>query len=156
MKLKGIIQTGDIFVSGRKLYPDLSQKVVNHSPDGFSWGYGGSGPAQLALALCLMATDEETACNLYQKLKWEKIATLPQTDFEIELDLETWIRVNGGKVNRSKWEESLIGEDAIENGSKSGHCTKGHEEKCAYAGSRGCDCNCGGANHGKFKRQTLF
>lgn len=29
--------------------------VSNHSPDGFEWGYGGSGPAQLALALCIDA-----------------------------------------------------------------------------------------------------
>lgn len=29
--------------------------VRNHSPDGFQWGYGGSGPAQLALALCIHA-----------------------------------------------------------------------------------------------------
>lgn len=26
--------------------------IWNHSPDGFNWGYAGSGPAQLALALC--------------------------------------------------------------------------------------------------------
>jgi hypothetical protein len=25
--------------------------IVRHSPDGFSWGYGGSGPADLALAI---------------------------------------------------------------------------------------------------------
>jgi hypothetical protein len=25
--------------------------IVNHSPDGFEWGYGGSGPAQLAFAI---------------------------------------------------------------------------------------------------------
>ena len=31
-----------------------------HSPDGFEWGYGGSGPAQLALALAadVLADDE--------------------------------------------------------------------------------------------------
>lgn len=26
-------------------------EVRNHSPDGFEWGYGGSGPAQLSLAM---------------------------------------------------------------------------------------------------------
>lgn len=30
---------------------DPKLKLVNHSPTGFSWGYGGSGPAQLALAI---------------------------------------------------------------------------------------------------------
>ncbi len=33
----------------RPLGPRLD--LANHSPDGFSWGYGGSGPAQLALAI---------------------------------------------------------------------------------------------------------
>ena len=27
---------------------EKSLKVVDHSPDGFQWGYNGSGPAQLA------------------------------------------------------------------------------------------------------------
>lgn len=40
---------------GQTLSPDKSQKVWNHSPDGFNWGYGGSGPAQLALALLLVS-----------------------------------------------------------------------------------------------------
>lgn len=30
---------------------DPCNDVMNHSPDGLAWGYGGSGPAQLALAL---------------------------------------------------------------------------------------------------------
>jgi len=35
------------------LRPDWSQKILNHSPDGFEWGYHGSGPAQLSLAIML-------------------------------------------------------------------------------------------------------
>ena len=30
---------------------DPRYDLANHSPDGFSWGYSGSGPAQLALAI---------------------------------------------------------------------------------------------------------
>ena len=29
----------------------LRLDLVNHSPTGFEWGYGGSGPAQLAVAM---------------------------------------------------------------------------------------------------------
>jgi hypothetical protein len=29
-----------------------NKKVVNHSPTGFEWGYGGSGPAQAAACIC--------------------------------------------------------------------------------------------------------
>ena len=39
----------------------LGLEVRNHSPKGFQWGYGGSGPAQLALAKLLTVADERTA-----------------------------------------------------------------------------------------------
>ena len=38
-----------VTVDGRRLNPRLD--LWNHSPTGFEWGYGGSGPAQLALAI---------------------------------------------------------------------------------------------------------
>ena len=38
----------DTTVNGRALNPRFD--LWNHSPSGFEWGYGGSGPAQLALA----------------------------------------------------------------------------------------------------------
>ena len=57
------------------LKPELSLKVWNHSPTGFSWGYGGSGPAQLALALLLDASeDEKLASFFHQAFKWEFVA----------------------------------------------------------------------------------
>ena len=65
--------------NGKFLSPQRSQKVRNHSPDGFSWGYGGSGPAQLALAILLEEYDEKTALYYYQDFKWEVIANLPQS-----------------------------------------------------------------------------
>lgn len=51
------------------LSPSKSQAVYNHSPDGFSWGYHGSGCAQLALAVCLELVDKDTALRNYQKFK---------------------------------------------------------------------------------------
>ena len=39
----GIASTRQIFIEEDEIFPDESQRVVNHSPDGFSWGYGGSG-----------------------------------------------------------------------------------------------------------------
>jgi len=49
--------------------------VWNHSPDGFQWGYGGSGPAQLALALCIHATgDVRRAVRVYQDFKFRVLA----------------------------------------------------------------------------------
>ncbi len=50
----------------------LRTDVRNHSPTGFAWGYGGSGPAQLALALLLDALgDEQLALQYYQDFKWK-------------------------------------------------------------------------------------
>ena len=53
--------------------------VVNHSPAGFAWGYGGSGPAQLALALLLDAglRPRQTEA-LHQQFKWDVIIHLNQ------------------------------------------------------------------------------
>lgn len=42
-----------VLVGRHELTPNHSQRVFNHSPDGFEWGYGGSGPSQLALAILL-------------------------------------------------------------------------------------------------------
>lgn len=50
----------------RLLSPQPSQALRNHSPDGFEWGYAGSGPSQLALAILLDFTgDKELTLNHY-------------------------------------------------------------------------------------------
>ena len=50
----------------------------NHSPTGFGWGYAGSGPAQLALALAADALgDDERALGVYQDLKFKLVGRLP-------------------------------------------------------------------------------
>ena len=48
----------------------------NHSPTGFEWGYGGSGPAQLALALAASRLPEPLALSIYQPLKRALVASL--------------------------------------------------------------------------------
>ena len=66
-----------VTVDGRRLNPRLD--LWNHSPSGFEWGYGGSGPAQLALAILAdHLGDDQEALNLYQRFKWAVIAELPR------------------------------------------------------------------------------
>ncbi len=73
-----------------------SQRLFNHS-SGYAWGYEGSGPAQLALAILLDFTgDEELAVKSHQAFKREVIARIPQdtsswevTGQQIESFLET-------------------------------------------------------------------
>jgi hypothetical protein len=92
MKLRGKWETRDVWVDERKLSPKPSQDIRNHSPDGFSWGYGGSGPAQFALAVMLKFFPKEEALDLYQSFKRDIISGLPRADFETEIDLEEWHR----------------------------------------------------------------
>ena len=63
------------------LKPERSQALKNHSPDGFNWGYAGSGPAQLALAILLEVTnDEQIALRYYQDFKFQVIAAIPSQE----------------------------------------------------------------------------
>jgi hypothetical protein len=82
-----------VTIDGTPLSPARSQSIVNHSPDGFSWGYGGSGPAQLALALLLEFADDQFARRYYQDFKWDIIAELPDMrHFEMDESVITnWI-----------------------------------------------------------------
>ena len=83
-KLKGIFTTQTVWLDGKILSPERSLKVYNHSPTGFSWGYLGSGPAQLALAIMLELTDQP---HHYQDFKSIFIANLPQSDFDVTFKL---------------------------------------------------------------------
>ena len=49
----------------------------NHSPTGYEWGYGGSGPAQLALAILADSVGERLALEHYQEFKHLVVAGLP-------------------------------------------------------------------------------
>ena len=75
----------NVWLDGKKLDPRPSQNYINHSPDGFNWGYGGSGPSQLALAIVLNLTGKADG---YQDFKWHIIANIPQEPFEITFELE--------------------------------------------------------------------
>ena len=75
-----------------ELSPAPSQKLLNHSPDGFQFGYSGAGPAQLALALLLDATtNPETALAFYQLFKWYKVATWGNEWSILRSEILLWI-----------------------------------------------------------------
>jgi hypothetical protein len=83
----------DIWLDGKQLHPGNSLKVWNHSPDGFNWGYGGSGPAQTALALCLAVyRDKFVALLVYQDFKFTFVAGWPlDGDFEEQVDFDAFL-----------------------------------------------------------------
>jgi hypothetical protein len=55
----------------------LRLDLWNHSPTGFEFGYGGSGPAQLALAILADCCGDELAVAYHQPFKWAVIARIP-------------------------------------------------------------------------------
>jgi hypothetical protein len=68
----------NVWLDGKLLSPAPSQSIINHSPDGFNWGYGGSGPAQLAASIMLELTGD---IGGYQDFKWDVVAKIPQGPF---------------------------------------------------------------------------
>lgn len=91
--IHGCATTQLVFHDGQALNLERSLALRRHSPAGFAWGYAGSGPAQLALALLLEFTDEATALTHYQAFKKDLVAPLPlDNDFTWPDSLvETWL-----------------------------------------------------------------
>ncbi|MBA7641250.1 hypothetical protein ES703_48926 [subsurface metagenome] len=89
--LEGEWETEKVWLNGKRLYPGKSQRVWNHSPNGFNWGYEGSGPAQLALGVLLELLPQEKAVDLHQEFKREVIAALVKDDFRVSMDLRPWL-----------------------------------------------------------------
>src|SRR3954447_19020797 len=78
-------RVAEVLVNGRQLKPRLD--LWNHSPTGFEWGYGGSGPAQLALALLAdHLGNEEEAVVLHQEFKRAVVAQLPHRGWTLTSD----------------------------------------------------------------------
>jgi len=87
ISLKGSYGTRTVYLNNKPLDPVESQQIRNHSPDGFNWGYGGSGPAQLSLSVLLECFDKDVALRNYQKFKNDVIAGLPNSDFDVKIDV---------------------------------------------------------------------
>lgn len=63
-----------------RITPEPSLELANHSPSGFGWGYGGSGPAQLSFALLLDYTsDDDVALAHYTEFKNTVVSQLDCT-----------------------------------------------------------------------------
>lgn len=83
----------------------LRLDLANHSPDGFEWGYGGSGPAQLALAMCAAVLGDEVALRHHQAVKWALIAPIAAAEWQIS---EQQVRdaVAAAEQERPAWTRS--------------------------------------------------
>lgn len=61
--------------NGKRRPLNARNDLSNHSPTGFEYGYGGSGPAQLALAILAdVLGNDALALRHHQDFKWAYIA----------------------------------------------------------------------------------
>jgi hypothetical protein len=91
-----------VTVDGQPLASRLD--IINHSPTGFDWGYGGSGPAQLALAILadafaipddqyFLKRADALAFELHHPFKLDVIAKLPRHHWTLTREFVlTWFR----------------------------------------------------------------
>jgi len=119
--------TASVFVEhegGRITDLDPRFDLRRHSPSGFEWGYEGSGPAQLALALAADALAlDDVAGRVYQALKRALVAPLAR-DAEWSLT-DAAIRAEC---------ERIIGHDLATCGSHVPECP------ARYRGGSACEC----------------
>ena len=81
-----------VTVDDRPLNPRFD--LWNHSPTGFEWGYGGSGPAQLALALLADCIgNDEQATELHQEFKRKVVANLEGRGWTMTShEIHAWVK----------------------------------------------------------------
>lgn len=103
--------------------------VVRHSPDGFEWGFGGSGPADLALSILADALGPASRCaacrgdrevdgtlcldcggsglsealrETYQGFKWDVVAGLPRRFVLPRAEVRRWLSVHLPEVRAER------------------------------------------------------
>ena len=89
--------------AGSQRLLDLRVDLVHHA-DGFEWGYPGSGPKQLALAILADCTENPgLAVELHLRFAGEVVAKLPKSGFRLtERGILGWVqtRSSGGRISR--------------------------------------------------------
>lgn len=124
--MEGQQRGGEVVPAETDLRPP---RLVHHSPDGYEWGYGGSGPADLALnilAKCLPVGIEpsppvklfngecsQLAWALHQKFKSDCIAHIPYEGFTLQgRAVDAWIRAQIARLEKEGFFNDYGGDDA--------------------------------------------
>lgn len=84
-----VVRTGD----GEEEQLDPKFDEVRHSPDGFQWGYRGSGPSQLSFALLADTHGVNIAHDMYKQFMKDVIASFTQGDDFVlsEGEIHEWV-----------------------------------------------------------------
>lgn len=84
-------EEGEVTLDGKPL--DCRYDLLSASPSRFEWGYGGSGPAQLTIAILAHAYDDKFACEHYQQFKEEVVTNFSGNRWTLRTsDLDAWRR----------------------------------------------------------------
>jgi len=95
------IYKGNRIRTSRSLYPHGVRVTVNgkplehrvyHSPTGFEWGYGGSGPSDLARSILWDYLGKEPARVLYQNFKDTFVAAWGDKWQITSREIQNWIK----------------------------------------------------------------
>jgi hypothetical protein len=74
-----------------------------HSPTGYEWGYGGSGPADLALNILALFLEPWDAWWLHQSFKFAHIGTLnPKGDTLSVARIRSWIERTHREISAAR------------------------------------------------------
>lgn len=96
-------------------HTNVPRSVIHHSPTGFEYGYGGSGPADLALNIlnayipprtdghepvkCFKGICSETAWRMHHVFKFGFLTMVPRDGCTIRKDaILEWLQANGAKI----------------------------------------------------------
>ncbi|MCL2092980.1 MAG: DUF6166 domain-containing protein [Treponema sp.] len=77
-----------------EIYTNVPRRIIRHSPDGFEWGYAGSGPADFAFNIlsCYIGEDSAKSGGLYQAFKFKFVSNLPKEGGTIKkADVMKWL-----------------------------------------------------------------
>lgn len=92
--------------------------VVRHSPTGFEYGYGGSGPADLALSILAACVGADMADRLYQDFKWRHVASRTEPEWRLTVgEVRAWVRAQASDDEILTPDEDCVERfDGMENG----------------------------------------
>jgi hypothetical protein len=84
----GDVEEARVYLDGAP----MPRRLVYHSPTGFEWGYGGSGPSDLALNILALVVSPKEAMRFHHDFKFWKIARIPRDGSRISLlEVRVWI-----------------------------------------------------------------
>jgi hypothetical protein len=93
-----------VYVDNQEL--DITRSLtIRHHADSFEWGYRGSGPTQLALALMLDLFDEKTALDWYLFFRNDIINELQHDNWVLlDTQIKDWL---DNKLKKPDKDENL-------------------------------------------------